>query len=130
MRFATPYHTHHALPRCRTLALSLSILLYPPKTGLHQAVSAASRSYGRLFLTAQLAAAVAAADAEATYDACLDLAERIGLEAAVALAREFARDEPRVVTWPPHVVTTLVPGFANGVPHPGEPAPARRRRLY
>ena len=66
-----------------------------------------------LTLIHDLADAVALADAELTFYRTQDLAEVIGLEAAVAIARALAFDAAHVVTVPPRIVVTLMPGLAK-----------------
>lgn len=73
------------------------------------------------YLLDQLAAAINAGDAPATFDAAQDLAELLAtelgetraLEAAVALTRALALDAGHVVTVPPRIVVTLIPGLAR-----------------
>ena len=62
-----------------------------------------------------LAAALEARDAEAAFTACAALAERVGVPAAVAVARALAADLPEEPGAPPRVVISYERGPARCV---------------
>lgn len=66
-----------------------------------------------LTLIHDLADAIALGDAELTFTRTAELAELLGLEGAVAVARALALDAGHVITVPPRLVVQLAPGLAR-----------------